>query len=118
MQNLDQILGDKNFWRFEVRARNVGARVPERHHATVSTGNYGRQELHLAVNDFICEVDEGNEHVELYVVMTDGDPSAVDAGHWERLIAWPNPEDGLTGAWTTLTFDVHHAAMDLDEMSD
>jgi hypothetical protein len=46
--------------------------------------------------------------------MTDDDPDMVDAGHWERLIAYPNPGDVLTGAWSSPVADVHLAAMDIE----
>ena len=104
MQTLTEILGDKHFWKFEVRARQHGT----------STAPYGRQELHLAVQSFLKEIYTGNEHVELYVVMTDDDPARVDAGHWERLIAFPNPDDVLTGAWTSHLAEVHAAALDIE----
>ena len=108
MQTLTEILGDKHFWKFEVRARQHGT----------ATAAYGRQELHLAVQSFFKEIYTGNEHVELYVVMVDGDPARVDdtryGGVWERLIAWPDPDDVLTAAWTSQVWDVHAAAMDIE----
>ena len=103
MQHLTEVLGDRHFWKFEVRARQKGT----------CTAPYGRQELHLAVQNFLQEIYDGNEHVELYVIMSDDDPAMVDAGHWERLIAYPIPADVLTGAWSSPVADVHLAAMDI-----
>lgn len=115
MQNLDQILGDKQFWRFEVRGRACrGTRWSERQRQIIQTGNYGRWELYLAVNDFLAEISEGNEHVELYVVMTDGDPALVGLGHWERLIAFPNPDSD--GGWETIATEVQTMAEDVEQL--
>ena len=115
MQNLDQILGDKEFWRFEVRGRACrGTRWNERQRQIIETGHYGRWELHLAVNDFLAEISEGNEHVELYVAMTDGDPARVDAGHWVRLIAFHNPF--RDGNWQTIATEVQTIAEDVEQL--
>ena len=114
MQNLDQILGDKQFWRFEVRGRKVGTRWNERQRQIIETGRYGRHELYLALNDFLTELFSGNDHVEMYVVMSDGDPALVDAGEWERLIAWPDPTNEVTNGWGSHLEEVHTIARDIE----
>jgi len=114
MYNLDQILGDKQFWRFEVRGKHVGTRWSERQRQVIETGRYGRHELYLAVNDFLTEIDTGNGHVEMYVVMSDDDPALVDAGHWERLIAFHNPE--RDGNWQTLLTEAYFMAVDIEKL--
>jgi len=114
MQNLDQILGDKQFWRFEVRGRHVGARVPAHRHDMVSTRPFGRHELYLALNDFLTELFSGNDHVEMYVVMSDEDPALVGAGHWERIIAWPDPTNEVTNGWGSQLEEVHTIASDIE----
>lgn len=114
MYNLDQILGDKQFWRFEVRNRHVGDNVPAHRYDLVPTLPYGRHELYLAVNDFLTEIDTGNADVEMYVVMSDDDPALADAGHWERLVAFHNPE--RDGGWQTTVTEVETMAVDIEKL--
>lgn len=114
MYNLDQILGDKRFWKFEVRGRHVPDNVPAHRYDLAATMPYGRHELYLAVNDFLAEIDTGNAHVEMYVVMSDDDPALVDAGHWERLIAFHNPE--RDGGWQTFVAEVQTMAVDVEKL--